>query len=100
MKRCGFCKKPIPGNQRYCSKECIRMEAKTRVESYRKSINNIRQKMHITGSAGAQEKRKCYNCGKEFISNTTKFLGKKLVVAGEYTCCWQCTQELIEKGEF
>ena len=99
MKRCGFCKKPIPSNQRYCSKECAKMDYASRTKEYRERINNITESMHITCRNGAQEKRKCYNCGKEFISNTVETVGKKIVVTGEFTCCWRCTQALIDRGE-
>lgn len=99
MKRCPYCKKPLSPGKKYCSKECAKKDYASRTEKYRKRINNIRKNMHIDCSNGAQEKRRCYNCGKEFISNTAEITRKGIIVRGEFTCCWQCTQALIERDE-
>lgn len=99
MQRCCYCKKPLIKKAKFCSKECAHNYSEQRTALYRDNVNKIRGKMHITSSNGAQEKRKCFNCGKEFISNTIKREGGRLEVRGEFTCCYECTQALIDRGE-
>ena len=68
------------------------------ITEYQRELKKIFQKMKIQ-ERGLQEERHCYNCGKVFTSNTVKMVRKKMIVTGEFTCCWRCTQALIDRGE-
>lgn len=61
-------------------------------------IEKVMKKMNITGSLYKKERRKCFNCGKEFISSSTYIRNGKWVITGPFTCSIECTDDLIIKG--
>lgn len=61
-------------------------------------IERVMEKMNITGSLERKERRKCFNCGKEFVSASTYLQNGKWVITGPFTCSIECTDDLITKG--
>lgn len=64
-----------------------------------KRVRRVMRDMGITSSdVDKVEVRKCYNCGKPFKTLQTFRHGRSLIVSGAFTCSWECTKALIDKG--
>lgn len=77
-----------------CDKELKRKRMQKTAETVNKIMKTIPQKME-----NGKELRQCVNCGKWFEPCRTTFdeSGKCLNVCGEFTCSYDCTEELSRK---